>query len=122
LTALFVVGGCAYWATQQVREKAAEGEDVALCDFYEEHDKKGPDALLPPGVYTLHDLRAFGRKKGWCPYFLARHMLAFCNVLVYNYQYLLDPKVCKRLTLSQYTDSLPFQSELQPCTFRFIKP
>ena len=44
-------------------------------------------------MYTLHDLRAFGRAKGWCPYFLARHMLAFCNVLVYNYQYLLDPKV-----------------------------
>jgi len=46
-----------------------------------------------PGVYTLHDLRAFGRKKGWCPYFLARHMMAFSNVIVYNYQYMLDPKV-----------------------------
>jgi DNA excision repair protein ERCC-2 len=53
----------------------------------------GSEALLPAGVYTLHDLRTFGRQKKWCPYFLARHMLSYCNVLVYNYQYLLDPKV-----------------------------
>ena len=45
-------------------------------------------------MYTLEDLRIFGRKQGWCPYFLARHMLAFANVVVYNYQYMLDPKVC----------------------------
>ncbi len=44
-------------------------------------------------MYTLEDLRIFGRKQGWCPYFLARHMLAFANVVVYNYQYMLDPKV-----------------------------
>ena len=42
--------------------------------------------------YTLQDMREYGRKKGWCPYFTARHMLAFANVMVYNYQYMLDPK------------------------------
>ncbi|CAM6082063.1 unnamed protein product [Calypogeia fissa] len=42
---------------------------------------------------SLHDLRVFGREKGWCPYFLARHMIQFANVVVYSYQYLLDPKV-----------------------------
>eukprot|EP00242_Pyramimonas_sp_CCMP2087_P004977 CAMPEP_0198219002 /NCGR_PEP_ID=MMETSP1445-20131203/72195_1 /TAXON_ID=36898 /ORGANISM="Pyramimonas sp., Strain CCMP2087" /LENGTH=90 /DNA_ID=CAMNT_0043896281 /DNA_START=92 /DNA_END=360 /DNA_ORIENTATION=- len=36
---------CRKLTASWVREKAAEGEDVALCDFYEEHDKKGPDAL-----------------------------------------------------------------------------
>lgn len=50
-------------------------------------------APVPAGVYTLHDLRAFGRKQGWCPYFLARHMMSFANVVVYNYQYMIDPKV-----------------------------
>lgn len=29
----------------------------------------------------------------WCPYFLARHIINHANVLVYNYQYMLDPKV-----------------------------
>ena len=53
-----------------------------------------PQAKLDAGVYTLHDLRTLCRKedKHWCPYYLARHMLAFANVIVYNYQYMLDPK------------------------------
>jgi DNA excision repair protein ERCC-2 len=75
---------------QVAREEAPEAE---LCSFFEDYEKEGPDAVLPPGVYTLADLRQFGRKKGWCPYFLARHMIAYANVVVYNYQYLLDPKV-----------------------------
>lgn len=41
----------------------------------------------------MHDLRVWGRKHSWCPYFLARHMIAFANVVVYNYQYMIDPKV-----------------------------
>jgi DNA excision repair protein ERCC-2 len=55
-------------------------------------------AKLDAGVYTLHDLRTLCRKedKHWCPYYLARHMLAFANVIVYNYQYMLDPKACRR--------------------------
>ena len=64
-----------------------------LCGWYEGLESAGVDAALPPGVYTLADLRSLGRKKGWCPYFFARRQLAFANVLVYNYQYMLDPKV-----------------------------
>lgn len=44
-------------------------------------------------MYTLHDLRVLGRKKQWCPYFLARRMVAYANVVVWNYQYMIDPKV-----------------------------
>ena len=46
-------------------------------------------------VYTLSDLRVFGRDKGWCPYFLARHVIAYANVVVFNYQYMIDPKVAE---------------------------
>jgi DNA excision repair protein ERCC-2 len=65
----------------------------SLCAWYEGLEGGGADAALPHGVYTLADLRSVGRKKGWCPYFLARRTLAFANVVVYNYQYMLDPKV-----------------------------
>jgi DNA excision repair protein ERCC-2 len=60
-------------------------------------------AKLDAGVYTLHDLRVLCRKedKHWCPYYLARHMIAFANVVVYNYQYMLDPKVEKAVPLSR---------------------
>jgi DNA excision repair protein ERCC-2 len=49
-------------------------------------------ALTSPAP-QLQDLRALGRKSRWCPYFLARHAIGLANVVVYNYQYLLDPKV-----------------------------
>lgn len=52
-----------------------------------------PSTMPRAGVYTLHDLRVWGRKHNWCPYFLARRMIVYANVVVYNYQYMIDPKV-----------------------------
>ncbi|KAI3972851.1 hypothetical protein MKX01_019509 [Papaver californicum] len=57
------------------------------------YEKAGSDAVLPPGVYTLQDLRSYGKEKGWCPYYLARHMVQCANVVVCSYQYLLDQKM-----------------------------
>lgn len=95
-----VDAGCRKLTASWVRAKAMDGGGgggggggVELCPFFEQYEKAGADASLPHGVYTLHDMRAFGRQRGWCPYFLARHMIQFANVVVYNYQYLLDPKV-----------------------------
>ena len=85
----------ASWVREKHMDCVSREEETTteLCQFFEDYEKEGPDAVLPPGVYTLADLREFGRKKGWCPYFLARHMIGVANVVVYNYQYLLDPKV-----------------------------
>ena len=78
---------------REARGEASEADALESCEFFEDFESAGEGAVLPPGVYTLHDLRAFGRTKKWCPYFLARNMIAYANVVVYNYQYLLDPKV-----------------------------
>ena len=78
-----------------MRERHISAPDIEVCSFFEDLERAGQDAMLDPGIYTLHDMRVLGRKKGWCPYFLARHMLAFANVVVYNYQYMLDPKVSR---------------------------
>nr|XP_029118754.1 general transcription and DNA repair factor IIH helicase subunit XPD isoform X2 [Elaeis guineensis] len=94
-----VDSACRRLTASWVRAAAAEQPPGAVptCPFFEAYDRaasSGPDAvLLPPGVYTLGDLRALGREKGWCPYFLARQMIRYANVVVYSYQYLLDPKV-----------------------------
>ena len=69
------------------------GGGVALCPAFEAYEREGAETRVPAGVYSLSDMREYGRKKGWCPYFVARHMLSYANVVVYNYQYLLDPKV-----------------------------
>ena len=76
------------------------GADIELCGYYEKLEKEGTDAALQPGVYTLEELKRLGRSKGWCPYFLARHVISFANVVVYNYQYLLDPKIAQLVSSS----------------------
>lgn len=50
------------------------------------------------GVYSLDDLKALGRKEGYCPYFLARHAVNFANVVVFSYQYIIDPKISELIT------------------------
>jgi DNA excision repair protein ERCC-2 len=54
----------------------------------------------------LDDLRRFGEEKGWCPYFLARHMINFANVVVYSYQYMLDPKISSLISKDIKTNSI----------------
>lgn len=90
----------ASWVREKSMEQRARGDGQShkLCDYFEEFENRGNEAVLPPGVYTLHDLRQFGTKNTWCPYFLSRHMIKLSNVVVYNYQYLLDPKVSQMVS------------------------
>lgn len=51
-------------------------EDLGnLCGYYEGFMSKQDSFQMPRGIYTLDDLRAFGKKHSMCPYFLARHFL-----------------------------------------------
>lgn len=101
-----VDAGCRKLTASWVREMALSDKSVRLCEFYEGLERSGSEAVLPPGVYTLQDLRVFGKAKGWCPYFLARHMVQFANVVVYSYQYLLDPKVAGIISKEMQRESV----------------
>ncbi|KAJ9543229.1 hypothetical protein OSB04_022936 [Centaurea solstitialis] len=101
-----VDAGCRKLTASWVRALAVENGNVPTCEFFERYEKAGADAVLPPGVYTLQDLRVFGKEKGWCPYFLARHMVQFANVVVYSYQYLLDPKVAGIISKEMQRESV----------------
>lgn len=65
--------------------------DIETCEFYAGYQRSASDALS--GVYGLQDMKEMGRQKGWCPYFVARRLINLANVVVYNYQYMLDPKI-----------------------------
>jgi DNA excision repair protein ERCC-2 len=86
-----VAGGSHGGASSAVA--AAGQQEHALCEFYEGYKREGSESILPSGVYTLDALTEFGRRRKWCPYYTARHGLSHANVIVYNYQYLLDPKI-----------------------------
>ncbi|GAD98072.1 TFIIH complex helicase Rad3, putative [Paecilomyces variotii No. 5] len=81
-----------------VKEKKERGEDVDLCIYHDNLDLLEPHDLVPPGVFTLDGLLKYGEQHKQCPYFSARRMMSFCNVIIYSYHYLLDPKIAERVS------------------------
>jgi DNA excision repair protein ERCC-2 len=81
-----------------VKEKKARGEDVELCVYHENLDLLEPHNLLPTGVWTLDGMARYGEEHKQCPYFTSRRMMPFCNVIIYSYHYLLDPKIAERVS------------------------
>ncbi|KAK4613460.1 General transcription and DNA repair factor IIH helicase subunit XPD [Fulvia fulva] len=81
-----------------VKEKKERGEDVDLCIYHDNLDLLEPHNLIPPGVWTLDGMLQYGEQHKQCPYFTARRMMPFCNVIIYSYHYLLDPKIAERVS------------------------
>ncbi|KAI1002823.1 General transcription and DNA repair factor IIH helicase subunit [Podosphaera aphanis] len=81
-----------------VKEKKNLGEDVAVCIYHDNLDLKEPHNLVDPGVYTLDGLMRYCEQEKICPYFASRRMMTFCNVIIYSYHYLLDPKIAERVS------------------------
>ena len=87
-----VDAACRSMTASWVRQRAETDSSIKTCDFFENYDRLGTDADIK-GIYNLDDLKRLGQEKGWCPYFLTRHIISYANVVVYNYQYMLDPKI-----------------------------
>lgn len=80
------------------------GSRLSFCRFYENYETVWSPNLLPSGIYTLNDMKRFGETwhhpnkaeptpAPFCPYFASRRALQIANVVVLNYQYILDPRV-----------------------------
>lgn len=69
---------------------------------------------MPSGIYTLEDLKKhcelweFGQQgtQGVCPYFMARRFLTKADVIVYNYSYMLDPKIANIVSAELQKDCI----------------
>ncbi|KPI40298.1 DNA repair helicase rad15 [Cyphellophora attinorum] len=81
-----------------VKEKKERGEAVDVCVYHDNLDLLEPHNLLPSGVFTLDGLLQYGEQHKQCPYFSARRMMPFCNIIIYSYHYLLDPKIAERVS------------------------
>lgn len=86
---------CRNKTASYVREEAGNVASAGLdglCEFYEGYQREGSDAGIH-GVISLDDIKFLGQQRRWCPYFMARHLIVQANVVVYNYHYMLDPKI-----------------------------
>ncbi|KAI1388407.1 uncharacterized protein F4822DRAFT_245575 [Hypoxylon trugodes] len=81
-----------------VKEKKEKGESVDTCVYHDNLDLLEPHNLVPNGVWTLDGLLRYGEQHKQCPYFTARRMMQYCNVIIYSYHYLLDPKIAERVS------------------------
>ncbi|RIA85174.1 hypothetical protein C1645_782436 [Glomus cerebriforme] len=97
---------CRNLTASWVRDKSKVDTSIELCNFYETLEQYDPSEILMDGVYTLEDLRIFGKEKDICPYYLARRMIPFANVVIYSYHYLLDPKVAELVSKEMSRDCI----------------
>lgn len=86
---------CRRLTASWVRERAVKDASVEVCTFYEGYESRqeGGDFGLGNGVYSVEKLREHGTRVGVCPYFMTRRLLSTASVVVYSYQYMLDPKI-----------------------------
>ncbi|RMX69953.1 hypothetical protein KXD40_009676 [Peronospora effusa] len=114
-----VDGQCRKMTASWVRAKAAQAnnsnqassmpptEIPETCSFFEKYEtRKSDETILPPGVYAVDDLKELGVQKGWCPYFLTRYVVTYADIVVYNYQYMLDPKVSQLVSRNFEKESI----------------
>lgn len=92
--------------TIDANESASRPESSALCQFHETLEDMDQHNLIPPGVYSFDALTNYGKEHTTCPYFTVRRMIPFCNIIIYSYHYLLDPKIAERVSRELSKDSI----------------
>ncbi|CAN3363540.1 general transcription and DNA repair factor IIH helicase subunit XPD/Rad3p [Diutina catenulata] len=101
----------------QLKEKIEQGrvtedqqrlapESSALCAYHENLNDMEPHEYLPNGVFSFDGLIKYCQDRTICPYFTVRRMLGYCNVIIYSYHYLLDPKIAERVSAELSKDSI----------------
>ncbi|KAL5490523.1 RAD3 [Sanghuangporus weigelae] len=98
---------CRDLTSSATMEKARNNPgSVPTCSFHDNLEDLEPGNLIPPGIHTLADVLQYGRDKGTCPYFTVRRMMAFVDVIIYSFHYLLDPKVAEQVSKDISKDAI----------------
>ncbi|XP_049849884.1 general transcription and DNA repair factor IIH helicase subunit XPD-like [Schistocerca gregaria] len=103
-------------ALEQNTSKATQGrshvtgvmyteELEGLCPYYEGYEARGKDILLT-GIYSFDDLSLLGKAQHVCPYFLCRRLLPLADIIVYSYQYILNPRISELVSQQLRSDSI----------------
>jgi DNA excision repair protein ERCC-2 len=94
----------ASWVVEHARQNPQS--NMETCSYFDSFQEAGEATTMPSGVYDLEELKKWGQARGWCPYYLARQAINHANVLVFNYQYMIDPKVAKMVSKELEAESI----------------
>lgn len=76
-----VDGKCHSLTATHVRDHHSADDTVPVCEFYEGFAMDGKESIMPYGVYSIDDLKQYGRNRNWCPYFLSRFAVCISESL-----------------------------------------
>jgi DNA excision repair protein ERCC-2 len=93
----------ASWVVEQAKQNPGS---IETCSYFDNFQAAGEATTMPSGVYDLEELKKWGKSRGWCPYYLTRQAINHANILVFNYQYMLDPKVAKMVSKELEAESI----------------
>jgi Rad3-related DNA helicase len=93
-------------ATWAIEKAKADPGSIETCEFYNNFQAAGEATSLPSGIYDLEQMKIWGKDTQWCPYYLTRQAINHANILVFNYQYMLDPKVAKMVSKELESESI----------------
>ncbi|QLL34925.1 hypothetical protein HG536_0H03000 [Torulaspora globosa] len=79
---------------------------VELCDYHENLYNLEVEDYLPKGVFSFERLIKYCEERTLCPYFIVRRMISLCNIIIYSYHYLLDPKIAERVSKEVSKDGI----------------
>ena len=98
------------WALERAKKaqqtSSSSQSRAETCPYFDGFHAAGEATSMPSGVYDLEELKKWGKIKNWCPYFLTRQAINHASVLVFNYQYMLDPKVAKMVSKELEAESI----------------
>ena len=99
---------CRRMTNGQAKKKLEEDPEanVELCDYHENLYQLDVENYLPNGVFSFEKLIKYCEQKVLCPYFIVRRMISMCNIIIYSYHYLLDPKIAERVSNEVSKDSI----------------
>ncbi|KAK5773647.1 hypothetical protein RI543_004955 [Arxiozyma heterogenica] len=95
--------------TNGVNKRKLEADpnaDVELCEYHENLYNLEVENYLPNGVFSFEKLIKYCEERKLCPYFIVRRMISMCNIIIYSYHYLLDPKIAERVSKEVSKDSI----------------
>ncbi|QLQ82045.1 hypothetical protein HG537_0G02990 [Torulaspora globosa] len=79
---------------------------VELCDYHENLYNLEVEDYIPKGVFSFERLIKYCEERTLCPYFIVRRMISLCNIIIYSYHYLLDPKIAERVSKEVSKDGI----------------
>lgn len=87
-------------------EEDPNNPDIELCEYHENLYALDVENYLPIGVFSFEKLIKYCEERKLCPYFIVRRMISMCNIIIYSYHYLLDPKIAERVSKEVSKDSI----------------